>query len=135
MGSGRAKTTGDLRKILPWVLGFSKKKAGPGNMLDPDHDPYDKPLFALKFAIMIELEEKPLTALRNACNLHLDQKRADKIDDKTLKSWIVKAFNLKKWPVRNAEWKLIVRKHFSDLKTLLEERSRQIRKQSRETPP
>jgi hypothetical protein len=127
MGSGRTKTTRDLRKVLPWVLGFSKKKSGPGNLLDPDRDPYDKPLLALKFAIKILQEEKPSTALRNACDEHLDQECAEEIDEKTLKSWLVKAFDLKKWPRTNAEWQPIVRKHYFALKTLLEERSRQIR--------
>jgi hypothetical protein len=135
MGSDRAKTTRDLREALPWVLGFSKMKSGPGNLLDPDRDPYDKPLLALKFAIKIEQGEKPSTALINACDQHLDQARAEKIDEKTLRSWLVKAFDLKKWPRTNAEWKPIVRKHYFVLKTLIEERSHQIRKQSRETPP
>jgi hypothetical protein len=135
MGLNRARQASDLREVLPWVFGFSKKKSGPGNLLDPDHDPYDKPLFALKFAIMILVGEKPSTALRNVCNEHLDQKRADKIDEKTLRSWLVKAFDLKKWPRTNAKWQPIVHKHYFALKTLLEEYSHQIRESSRETPP
>jgi hypothetical protein len=126
MESDQAKTIGDLHKALPWVFGFSKKP-GPGNLLNPDCDPYDKALFALKFAIKIEQGEKPSTALRNACNEHFDQERADKIDEKTLKGWLVKAFDLEKWPPHAAEWKLIVRKHYAALKTFLEERHHQIR--------
>jgi hypothetical protein len=61
MKSDRARKACDLREVLPWVLGFSKK-AGPGNMLDPDRDPIVKPLFALKFAIKLEKEERLFTA-------------------------------------------------------------------------
>jgi hypothetical protein len=53
MGSDRARKASDLREVLPWVFDFAKK-AGPGNLLDPDHDPDDKLLFAIKFAIKIE---------------------------------------------------------------------------------
>jgi hypothetical protein len=126
MGSGRARKASDLREVLPWVFDFSKK-TGPGNLLNPDCEPYDKALFALKFAIMILWGEKPLTALRTVCNAHFDQKRADKIDEKTLKGWLVKAFGLEKWPRHAAEWQLIVRKHYAALKTLCEERFPQIR--------
>jgi hypothetical protein len=34
MLSMKAQQTSDLRKVLPWVLGFPNKR-GPGNLLDP----------------------------------------------------------------------------------------------------
>jgi hypothetical protein len=128
MASNRARKAGDLREVLPWVLGFSKK-AGPGNMLDPDHDPEDKLLFAIKFAIKIELGEKLSTALTNACEEVLGQERAEKIAEKTLKSWLVKVFSLKKWPARATadDWKRIAREHYGAEFALIEERFRRIR--------
>jgi hypothetical protein len=135
MESDRARKAGDLREVLPWVLDFSKK-SGPGNMLDPDHDPDAKPLIALKFAIKLEEGEGLSTALTSACEEVLGQERAEKIADKTLKSWLVKVFDLKKWPARAtaAEWKLIAQEHYVAERALLEKRFRRIRKQSRETP-
>jgi hypothetical protein len=101
-------------------------------MLDPDHDPDAKPLIALKFAIKLEEGERLSTALTSACEEVLGQERAEK----TLKSWLVKVFDLKKWPARAtaAEWKLIAQEHYVAERALLEKRFRRIRKQSRETP-
>jgi hypothetical protein len=129
MGSDRARQARDLREVLPWVFDFSKK-AGPGNLLDPDHDPDDKLLFALKFATKVEQGERTSTALMSACEEVLGQERAEKIAEKTLKSWLVKVFELKKWPARATgdEWKLIAREHFGAVGILLEERVRRIRK-------
>ncbi|HWX58783.1 hypothetical protein [Bradyrhizobium sp.] len=126
MQSDRAKRSGDLLKALPWVFGFPKKKPGPGNLLNPNRKPYDKALFAYQFAKRIDQGEKPLAALRNTCNEHFGQKRAD-IDEKTLKGWLVKAFDLEKWPRHAAEWKPIVHKHFDALETLRKHYSPQIR--------
>jgi hypothetical protein len=140
MGSDRARQANDLREVLPWVFDFSKK-AGPGNLLDPDRpDPDDKELFALKFATKIEQGEKLSTALMSACEEVLGQERAEKIAEKTLKSWLVKVFDLKKWPSRATadDWKRITRQHFvigeAKKEALIEEHFRRIRKQSRDTP-
>jgi hypothetical protein len=130
MESDRAKKTGDLREVLPWVLGFSTK-AGPGNLLDPDRpDPDDKLTFALMFAIRLEEGEKPSTAMTSACEKVLGLERAEKIAEKTLKSWLVKVFGLKEWPAHATadEWKLIAREHFHAVGALIEERFRRIRK-------
>jgi hypothetical protein len=133
MESDRAKKASDLARVLPWVFGFSKK-SGPGNLLDPDRDPdrSDKLSFALHFAIKIEQGERPSAALMSPCDEVLDQERAEKITEKTLKSWLIKHFRLKKWPRTNSEWNEIAREHFCPVVTFIEERHRQIRKRSRE---
>jgi hypothetical protein len=114
MQSDASKRRG-LREVLPWVFGFSKK-AGPGNLLDPQRDGVDRMLLAIKFAIKIELGEKPSAALASACNETFDQMRADKIKDKTLRSWLRAEFGgLKKFPRTNAEWRSIARNHYISL--------------------
>jgi hypothetical protein len=130
MGSDRARQASDLREVLPWVFDFTKKKAGPGNLLDPDHDPDDKLMLALKFATNLEEGEKLSTALENAAEEVLGQERAEKIAAKTLKSWICKVFDLKEWPARATadEWKRIAREHYGAERALIEERFRRIRK-------
>jgi hypothetical protein len=75
--SEQAAEARDLRKVLPWALGFpnlfdpSQRKPGPGNLLNP-YGP-DRSMFALRFAIRIEEGEKPLAALRNAYNEAFDE--------------------------------------------------------------
>jgi hypothetical protein len=133
MGSDRAQKASDLRENLRWVFDFSKK-VGPGNLLDPDHDPDNKQLFALKFAIELEQGERLSAAMEHACEEVLGQERAEKIADKTLKNWLVKEFGLEKWPPRATadEWKRIAREHFGTsfdaMYRLIEERFRRIRK-------
>jgi hypothetical protein len=129
MGSDRARQASDLQRVLPWVFDF-RKKSGPGNLLDPDHDPDDKLMFALKFATKLEEGESPSAALKSAAEEVLGLERAEKIADKTLKNWLVKVFDLKEWPTRATadQWKRIAREHFGALKELLEERTRRIRK-------
>jgi hypothetical protein len=150
MQSGDAKKTGDLRKVLPWVFGFSKK-SGPGSLLDPDKDvagTIERRGFAFHFATKIEQGERPSTALVSACNETFDQRRADKINEKTLRSWIVKEFGLKRWPHTPAEWesvKSIGRERFGRYWSFLKRRQtqkqsptrshHQIGKRSREIAP
>ncbi len=116
MLSDRAKHSGDLRKVLPWVLGFPgalslpHRKPGPGNLLDPN--PHAKRMhFALKFAVRLEKGEEPPQAMRNACNDVFEGKDAD-ADDKTLQRWLLKEFNLNGWPANAEEWKSIAREHY-----------------------
>jgi hypothetical protein len=115
--SGDAKK-GDLRKVLPWVFGFAKN-SGPGNLLDPDKDvdgTAERMRFAFHFATGIAQGQKPSAALVSACNETFEQRRADKITDKTLRSWVVKEFGLERWPRTVAEWdsvKSIARERFA----------------------
>jgi hypothetical protein len=119
MRSDRARQASDLRKVLPWVFDFPMK-AGPGKLLDPGRDPDNKLFFALRFAIKLEQGEKLSTV--SACEEVLGQGRAEKIAEKTLKSWLVKVFYLKKWPARATEddWKRIAREHFGSVRTLID---------------
>jgi hypothetical protein len=129
MRSDRARQVSDLRKILPWIFDFPMR-AGPGKLLDPDHDPDDKLVFAIRFAVKLEQGEKLSTAMMSACEEVLGQERAEKIDRKTLKDWLVKVFGLKEWPARPTEddLKRIAREHFGAVRTLIEEHLRRNRK-------
>jgi ABC-type oligopeptide transport system ATPase subunit len=124
MQSDAAKKRG-LREALPWVFDFSKK-AGPGNLLDPYRDSWERSMLAIRFAIKLERGEKPSAALKNACIETFDPKRADKIKEKTLRSWLCTEFDLKKWPRTNAEWRAIARKHYISLDTFFVDYARRI---------
>jgi hypothetical protein len=111
MMSDKAKAGGkDLRKILPFILGFPnvidpESRRGPGNLLDPDkEEPKDLGFFALRFAIHIL--SMPITeAMREACNEALPKKVADTVNEKTLRRWLMKAFYLEECPKSATEWK------------------------------
>jgi hypothetical protein len=120
MQSEKAKQAHDLRSILPWILAFPRKLGPGGTLLKP---PGDHMTFAIRFAIRIEQGEKPFEALRNACN---DVLPDDTVDDKTLRSWIMKEFETKKFFRTNADWKTVTRKHYSELFRQIEELSREI---------
>jgi hypothetical protein len=70
MLSMKAQQTSDLRKVLPWVLGFPKKR-GPGNLLDPVGGP-KRVFFTLEFGIRVLRGEDTVTARRDACNAVFD---------------------------------------------------------------
>jgi hypothetical protein len=136
MESDQARARGDLRAILPWILGFpnifdsAPRKPGPGNLLAPEGP--DRAMFALRFAIRLEQGEKPLTALRNACNDGLDGIDRD-ADEKTLQRWLVKRFGLERWTSNADEWKTVCRENYKyDLAFL---RHHWERTKSRETSP
>jgi len=121
MLSDEARKAGDVRKMLPGILGFPSK-FGPGNLLDPDDDPDDRLGFALRFMVKLAQDEKPTVALENAAAEILGKECADRVDDKTLRRWILEEFNLQNWPRTPAEWdemKLHVRDIFADVRTLL----------------
>jgi hypothetical protein len=135
MKSDKAKESADLRKVLPWIFGFphvldpTQGKRGPGNLLDPDREQVpDRMLFALRFATRLEKGEDPPTAICNAYNDTFDEQAAD-ADEKTLRRWLLKEFDLKKWPSNTEEWKKICREHYYSFFALLEGTK------SRETPP
>jgi hypothetical protein len=117
MLSEHAREAGDLRKVLPWALGFpnvldsEQRRCGPGNLLDPHPRGFERMMFALGFAIRLEKGEEPLEAMRNACNEVFEGKEAD-ADDKTLQRWLLKEFDLERWPANTEQWKSVVREHF-----------------------
>jgi len=110
MDSQRAKKSNDLRKNLPWILAFPKKH-GPGNLLNPEHG--HDPLFVLKFVARVLQGEPPIDAMRDACNDVFDEQTAA-VDDKTLRRWLLKMFDLKEpGPANPAEWKRIARRYLA----------------------
>ena len=126
MLSDRAKHSGDLRKVLPWVLGFPSapslqhRKPGPGNLLDPDPHAKRRLDFALKFAVRLEEGEKPAEARRNACNDVFDGKDAE-IDDRTLQRWLLTEFDLKKAPRGREDWRYAAREHYRSMHAAVRE--------------
>jgi len=126
MMSDKAQQSNDLRKILSWVLAFPIKR-GPGKLLNPDYDPDDKMIFAIRFAIEIEKGKKPSIARREATK-YLPESRVDKIDDKTLQRWLIQVFDLANTPRSITEWKSVMRAQFGSFYNL-------IMAQFRETPP
>ena len=110
MMSDEASNEGrDLRKALPGIFGFpnvfepTQRKHGPGNLLDPYSIEPDTTSFALQFATRLEKGETPSAAMRNACDV-LKGKDAD-ADEKTLRRWLLKEFDLKEWPSNADAWK------------------------------
>lgn len=117
MNSPRARSARDFRKVLPWVFGFTgmsktdKRRRGRGNLLDPTAggSPAEGfPAFPIRFATRLLMKEDVVTAMRNACNDVFDQRTADKVDDKTLRRWLIKDFRLTAWPRSAAVWKSII---------------------------
>jgi hypothetical protein len=122
MLSGDARQSPDLRQILPSILGFPRKKRGPGRPLDPDAG-LDRFHFALKFALEIALGRERGEALANACNV-LPENRAG-ADEKTLWRWLKQEFNLKHTPSTDAEWLAAARAHFGRFIKLIEKKFRE----------
>jgi hypothetical protein len=123
--SDEAKESADLRKVLPWIFGFphvldpTQGKRGPGNLLNPDREQApDRMLFALRFATRLEKGEDPPTAICNAYNDTFDEQSAN-ADEKTLRRWLLKEFDLNEWPSSAEEWKKICREHYSAFYALL----------------
>jgi len=108
MHSDKAVQTSDLRKVLPWILGFPTKR-GPRHLLRPGYDP-KRLRFVIQFGRLIVQGKDPVTARRDACNAVFDGKDAD-VDDKTLVRWVLNAFSLKKAPKSTKQWKEAVRKN------------------------
>jgi hypothetical protein len=103
MLSPDAAKASDLRKVLPQIMGFPRKR-GRGNPLEPDGNEQQYMLAASKFAREIANGAKPTVALRSAFE-RLDKKMPDRNDDKTLQSHIKKYFGISHAPRTNAEWK------------------------------
>jgi hypothetical protein len=142
MTSDDARASTDLRAILPGIMGFSTKP-GPGRLLNPDDDPDDKLLFAIRFAIEIEKGKKPSQALRDAstnvlsADLRVDDRtllRWSNADDRTLRGWVKKVLYLppQNAPRTNAEWKAVLRRHFEHFYLFTEQ---EFRQEFRKTPP
>jgi hypothetical protein len=96
MHSDKAKQTTDLREVLPWALGFPKKKPGPGTFLDPYRNS-KRDHFGMEFVKLVLTGDDPVTARRDACNTIFDGKDSE-ADDKTYVRWLVEFFGLKKPP-------------------------------------
>jgi hypothetical protein len=115
MMSDQAKESGDLGRVLPWIFGFpsvldpTQRKRGPGNLLDPLGP--DRSWFALRFAIRLENGERLSAAMQNAANDVFDGINAN-ADEKTLRRWLLKEFDLKDRPSNVGEWKAAAREHF-----------------------
>jgi hypothetical protein len=125
MLSMKAQQTSDLRKVLPWVLDFPKKR-GPGNPLSPVGSP-ERLMFDLEFGIrVLRRDQDPVTARRDACNAVFRGKEAE-VDDKTLLRWLLEDFNLRKAPKNSEQWKEAIRKELEPLRPTYE------RTKSRET--
>ena len=102
MLSEKARRPSDLRKVLPWVLGFPKQ-SGRGNLLDPVNS-RERIIFGLKFGLLVLAGEDPVTARQNACNFAFNGKEAE-ADDTTLQRWIREDYFLEKAPKSAEQWK------------------------------
>ncbi len=100
----------DLRAVLHEVLGFPKKKPGPGKLLQPVPN-VDKISFTRKFVNYVLQGDDPKTARKEACNRTFSLKVADKVDDKTLVHWLVDTMGLVKIPQDASQWKTVVYKY------------------------
>jgi hypothetical protein len=105
MKSDRARRSGDLYKVLPWVFGFPRGKPGPRRLLDPYGGPPLIPKFAHRFWRLLEEGQDPVRARRNAYNDVFDEKIDNDVEDEMLRNWLLKDFGLKKWPRTAKEWK------------------------------
>jgi hypothetical protein len=109
MLADEAKNTSDLRKIVPWIFGFpKKKKRGPGTLLDPFPAP-ERVRFVVQFGSRVLNGENPVTARRNAYNAVFEDK-TENYDDKTLMRWLLEHFDLEKAPTNAEEWQKVVYK-------------------------
>lgn len=96
----------DLRKILPEVLAFPKKRRGPGKPLRLGREP-DKESFTTKFVNYVMQGDDPKTARANACN-QMSRKFADKYDDQALVKILVDTMGLPATPQNANQWKRTV---------------------------
>jgi hypothetical protein len=112
MVSDKARQTSDLRTVLPWALGFPKKR-GSGKLLNPYRD--EKRLdFIIQFGTLILQGYDPATARRDACNNVFDGKAAD-VDDRTLMRWVLEDLDLKKAPGSAEQWENAVGNYFASV--------------------
>jgi hypothetical protein len=107
MTSKKARQAPDLREVLPSLLGFPKKKRGPGRMLDPGPDP-NRSLFASAFAVEIARGREPSEAFAAAATCKaLDPASVGK-EEKTMWGWLMAEFELTDRPKTNAEWRTAI---------------------------
>jgi hypothetical protein len=133
MTAEAARKNPDLRKVLPSILGFPKKKRGPGRLLDPNSVPEDRAIFALKFLIKLKQGREPSQALAEACS-EMDASFADNAGEETLWSWILEELCLTKKPRTKAEWHAAATARYLPFYILVEEWSRRsdvVAKQTR----
>jgi hypothetical protein len=119
MMSDKAKQATDVRKILPWIFAFPKKKSGPGKFLDPYYGAVDrrqKVRFACKFAMRLYRGEDPVDARKNAG----DEVFEEVLDDKTLQRYLLREFRLTHWPETTEEWKPVIDRYRIAMKAIHE---------------
>jgi hypothetical protein len=100
MMSPWAKREHDLRKVLPYILGFDMKRGR--HLLDPEPVTDDRGLLAMRFATQIQRGTEPKAALANVREA-ADCSLADK-DDRTLLSYIKKHFDITDTPRTREQW-------------------------------
>jgi hypothetical protein len=115
-----AKSTKDLREVLPAIIGFPARK-GPSRPLNPGaggSDPLDRLIFTHQFYFELQQGRTVSEALKNATgHASLPPRFAD-ADEKTLKKWIGKAIGLKGALPRTAEeWQSALRSALSAFST------------------
>src|SRR5262249_2520067 len=115
MDSPKARKSGDLRKVLPWVLGFpANRKRGPRkNNLMADTRMAIFPTLFTDYVIRHGLG--PREAPTEACNrIFKDNDKRAQVDVETLRRWIKKHFGLKIFPRTAAEWQEVENKYWRD---------------------
>jgi hypothetical protein len=123
MLSDEVRQCSDLRKVLPHVLGFPKKRRGPGRLLDPYSVPDDRAIFAMKFLCKLGHDREPEPAFEEACN-EMDASFACAEED-TLWGWIMEELGLAEKPKTNAEWHAAARAHYFPFFALVKQWSRE----------
>jgi hypothetical protein len=99
--------TPDLRKVLAKILGFPKRRPGPGSYLGSGRRGTDKDTFRRKFLNYILEGKDPKTARTDACNETFSRQFADKVSDKTLNGYLLERYeDLDEVPDAE-EWKTI----------------------------
>jgi hypothetical protein len=98
------RETSDLQAVLAEVLGFPKRRPGPGKPLKLGPD-LDKISFTTKFVNYILQGKDSKTAKADACNETFKRKIADKVDNKTLDNWLIDTMGLPEKPQDDMEWK------------------------------
>jgi hypothetical protein len=112
----------DIRKTLLWIFGFSKKKGGSGNLLDPGAGVLrwaQKAVFASHFAKRLDQGEDPVTARGNASTDAFEEV----VDDRTLQRYLREVFRLKNLPLTIEEWKPVTDWFRVTLKTAIRQTS------------
>jgi hypothetical protein len=103
----KARGATDLESVLPAILGFPKRKRGPGKPLaDPHKIDWGKLDFAIPFGI--ELKSDPKISIEEALERAAGPSSSAHV--RTMKRWIVNALALNPKPRTAPEWRAAVEK-------------------------